>query len=1182
MAATFRAESFVAFHGRVADAKAVDERLHLVLTELATARVPAAINNLRAQRTALLCQAAIARADELFRLRRYEEALEDYRQVSKTILGLIEPKFSHFQPPLVWPEGALVTRAMTQVAAGLMTHVVPDEREVALVLPDSPSGIDPVTMKASPLATLSVTTKVSDAGQDLAAHAATAVSQGRYPEAAEMYSELLRAAPADGTQFQAEVLLNLAACEVQSNRYDAALRNLANAQRLFQRTGDQLGVAEAQHNTGLAHLRAGKGEEAIKALEAARKTAGEFSLLGLLERENTPPPSRRLNLTLPLINLRAASGVSALSRAETELSQPPRRLTTVSEPPQIDTGELAEALGSHDLALKLRPIGNQVAGADVRVTTPAQERLEDFGRTIELTAGAEPVRLSWTKQGPLSEAALTGVYQKRTAGAFAEVIGVPIHTPIDVIVNLPHLYHLVLPIKMGDCYQRLGEFAAAQEQYLRAARYQFINLEAEAPNLWQRLAENVLAWGDSLYREEETQQALPIYGLIMTPQTVAANSVLYTTVSLAPTGAVVKGWIEALVNGTPLPDLNPAVAHVLHSVRKRWAYINAGLDFFGDLATAVPPFTFKYLQEVARYFAQRAIQGEQRYIDFYTRFEQGQMTRREIQNANEVARLGVEVAQQNEAAAQATVAAAQASVALADLRHTNAQDQLDEFNDVAWELESLAGHIARGSAWTGGDLPNLHYSAEGRYDFDGPKHEVLQKLTSRQTAISNDLQRQRMQDTIAELNAARGISQAQRAIADARLAGARIETQIAQARARQSQEMLDAFNSQLFNPEQWLAMAGLMRVLSATALDRAIEVGRLMQKAYNFEQFDNRRVIRSTYNSAATNDLLGGEILLSDIDSFTHYHVTRVKQKPIPVKWALSLPEEFPGQFLQFTRTGVMQFDVDLQRAALAHPGTYRQQLIGVELEVDGFVPPVGLHGRLTNSGLGRYRDSAGAANLRVQPAETLVLSRYSRRQDAIILTPPPEMRALFEGNSVASGWTLEVPKSLNDADLNLIFDVRLVLYFECLFDATLFAQDTQPPAALTLTRSRGIYLKQHFPDAYFQLREHGVASVGLAALDFPRNQANPVLQSLALALVPAGSASLAGANLSVRYPGQAAPVAVAVTAEQAVPKAALPIVAGTSACGTYQIQLAEADQARKDDIDDLVLVLDYQYAQLA
>jgi hypothetical protein len=213
-----------------------------------------------------------------------------------------------------------------------------------------------------------------------------------------------------------------------------------------------------------------------------------------------------------------------------------------------------------------------------------------------------------------------------------------------------------------------------------------------------------------------------------------------------------------------------------------------------------------------------------------------------------------------------------------------------------------------------------------------------------------------------------------------------------------------------------------------------------------------------------------------------------------------------------------------------------------------------------------------------VQPAETLVLSRYNRRQDTVILSPPQEMRSLFEGNSVASGWTLEVPRAANDVDLRLLFDARLVLYFECLFDQTLFDKDSTPLQGVELERTRALNLRQHFPDAYFQLRETGKARFQLGEEQFPLNQRTPALRSLALALSPGQNGALNGARLAVSYPGQTAPVNVTVSAQNAVPKASLPLANRASALGTYEIALNQADLARKDAIEELTVVMEYRF----
>jgi hypothetical protein len=52
----------------------------------------------------------------------------------------------------------------------------------------------------------------------------------------------------------------------------------------------------------------------------------------------------------------------------------------------------------------------------------------------------------------------------------------------------------------------------------------------------------------------------------------------------------------------------------------------------------------------------------------------------------------------------------------------------------------------------------------------------------------------------------------------------------------------------------------------------------------------------------------------------------------------------------------------------------------------------------------------------------------------------------------------------------------------------------------------------------------------------------------------------------------------VTVSADNAVPKAGFPIGAAQSALGVYEIELDPADLARKDQIQDLNLVMDYRF----
>ena len=1185
-------------------------RLEATLEQSAT---PAVVGPLRIRASATRLQALLEEADDDFDAQRYESALEGYGKVAQQVLRLMKPDLGRYRLPVEWPTGPDMERAIIEAAAGLISRMTPEQSELPAVLLDEDLAVDGVSE-----ATLHPT--VSYAGEQAAVdrtveRAGAAAEQGRWQEAASLYERAL--GNVTDPEQRADIMLNLGVMTVQLDRPEQALRHFQQAESLFTEIDDELGLAQVAHNSGMAHLRAGEGESAAASLKQARDLVNRANLIDVLEPVTGGGPGGPGGGGIgpvdpggpggggigpvhpggpgggqigPVHPGRPGGGFHPLGSVvrpglpgvgvRSRLSVVGLEGTSISLSPQVEAQRTMVGLGTTDLTMRLRPVRKGTSVPDVPLETSIQRRQETFERMVVLPVGGEVARLTWSKDKRLEPEELRDVWARRVDARVLDDLTIDLDTPTGVLSNLGHLYHLVLPIRMGDCHHELGSYERAEAEYQRAASYQLVNRSLEGGDLWRRLAVNTVVWGDSLYRDGNAQAAADVYERLTTSDGGTPNSFMYRMDSLRPTAERVIEWLEAVAasdDDEALPDLNPAIAEAMQQVRRRWAYLAAGLDFFGGLGSVVPPFTFRYLQEVARYFANRAVHAEQRYIEFYNRFEEGQMTRKQLESAAEQAATDVDAARQHEQAAAATAKAADASVNLSDVRHQNAQDQLAQFNDVAWELTALAGHIARGNAWHGGDQPNLDYST-GRYHFDDDRHVVLQELTRRQSQITNRLQRKQMEGAVAEANAARDVARQQREVAEARRRAATIERQAAQQRARHARDLRDAFEERKFTPELWERMAGLMRHLAKEALDRALETARLMQQAYNFEELDDRQVIRGSYDPGSTQGLLGGELLLSDIDSFTAYHVSQVRHKPIPVKWAVSLAEHYPGQFLAFAHTGRLEFELDNQRLSMAHPGTYGHQLKAVEVEVDGFLPPFGLHGRLTNSGIGRFRDDDGGESVRIQPAETMILSRYDRRHDAIILSPPQNMRALFEGNAVASGWTLEVPPSANDVDLHVVFDIRLVLYFECRYDPELFAQDTQPQDGEDFEHSRALHLRQHFPDAYFQLREHGKASIEVTADDFPRNQRDPMLKSVALAVQATGGGSFEGTTLHVAYPGQATPVQVSVGAQNAVPGDDLPVDGQLSALGSWAIELDEDHIDRKDRIDDLILVVDYQF----
>lgn len=236
---------------------------------------------------------------------------------------------------------------------------------------------------------------------------------------------------------------------------------------------------------------------------------------------------------------------------------------------------------------------------------------------------------------------------------------------------------------------------------------------------------------------------------------------------------------------------------------------------------------------------------------------------------------------------------------------------------------------------------------------------------------SYEYQLGRMANQIEEMNATIPIAEAQRAAANARLRAAQLQAQAAQQRVALVADALHAFENEVFTPELWTRMAQIMRDISGSYQQWAIAAAKLMERAYNFENDSDLRVIRPEYSVPATGDLLAADLLLRDVDSFTYHYVANVTKKESHLKDVLSLRSEYPFQFRDFLRTGRMTFETSLHDFARRHPGFYGQRLAAVEVEVIGLLPPEGIRGTLRGGVVSRYAQADGGEKSRVHSLDT-------------------------------------------------------------------------------------------------------------------------------------------------------------------------------------------------------------------
>jgi hypothetical protein len=672
-------------------------------------------------------------------------------------------------------------------------------------------------------------------------------------------------------------------------------------------------------------------------------------------------------------------------------------------------------------------------------------------------------------------------------------------TPIHFVAYIPHLYFFVLPMSMGDCHAGMGNLDVARQTYASVLPYPFINKNYEIVKVWTRLAQTHLDLGDRAYRAAKDNAAgfaaAKAYyeAIVKTDKTLDATSPLYADAKFAALKARVVAFLQA-ANPAQVND-NPSVISLVLQAYAKLQQIKAGLNFFGFDPNYAPPFSFEYLQTTARYFAEHASQTEQRYIQYKSQAENEEFRRDQLDQQAEVARQSVILEQRGVTEAQAGVAVAGASLNYANAQVQAATDAKNQFAATRWELLELSGLEAWSSAASVGEDDEIKQTISG-YQYYSSDHkrrsDVLQDLATQRTLITQNLEAARLDQAVATAQAYKGVAQAQVGQAQARVAVAQQRVAIAQLQQRQAEENRDFLDVREFGARLWYELAQQARRITQRYLDMATEIAFLMERAYNAETERNLSVIRYDYHSTAAGNLMGADLLLTDIDSFTLDHLTTVKTKKVPVKKTISLADSYPTQFNRLQTKGWCTFETTLADFDRQHPGLYLAKVRNVEVVFVGLTGVRGVAGTLRNIGVSRFRASNGGTITRLYPADVMVLSQYEIRQDALTFRFNPNDLRLFENNGIDTLWRLDLPLDANDFDSTDILDVHLVLYYDGFFDPSL---ETQIRAALPANgaAARGVSMKLSSPDELFYLKNQGEAELVFGADDFPRNQKDRV-----------------------------------------------------------------------------------------
>ncbi|MGP1373758.1 MAG: hypothetical protein ACTS3T_13090 [Almyronema sp.] len=1131
-------------------------------------------------------QRQLAIANRLLMARKYSSALAKYRHIRGLIAATLRPQISVLNGTLVNHSQfdlAQIADPLVAVSANLLSQTP----VTASTLPEKfrSSKVNLPTEVVKQFTTFEqVGLKDREAAiGTLLDEASVLIKNRQFKPATRLFEQALE--QTEASELRGALLHDLAILQERSGDRPTALQTMQRSVKTY----SQIDQPEAQITalTTLAGIQArGKDEAAAnQTLKTISNLQQERNVFPIVVTANTRvaetellTPTRSTVARLNEPNLPLSR--SPLTSSERVVAGTPSVLTPNLSRPTISRETITRSpstpVATRTLELNLaeieaQPVELLAATAFGQRQTQKQMTIVDSQQTahaIQLNgnAASELSRFYTTLQTTQDVGLLMGYLQSYTV----------------TVAYLTHVYAWVIPMAMGDCLVALGDYAAAEREYLSTLNYRYLNEVVEVVNLWLRLAELYLDWGDRLYRQarndvSEFSKAREKYeNVLLLNNTIRSSSPLYQSPKFSRMSQRVNTAIQALfVNSTHL-DENPRLLIALWRARHQIFKIDNELNFIG-LGVHIPPFSFEYLQNLARYFAQHASQVEQMYIQFQSTGENEELREQQMAQQAELAIASVELEQRGVNEAQEGVDVAQANFNYTQVQINNAIALRDQFNSVKSELQELS----RLQAWAGAasnDEVKLKVDNATYYSTDSkPRSHVLFDLANRRAQISNQIESTRLQHAVNSANAYSQVAQQQVQQAQARVAVAEQRVAIAQLQAQHAQENLAFLSEREFTSALWYNLAREARRLAQRYLDMAIEVATLMEKAYEAETGRDLRKIKFEYGLDRLNGLLGSEALLLDVDYFS-LDAVRTKSKKAQMKQIISLADTFPSAFNQLLQTGQTFFETTLEHFDRRYPGFYLQKVKQVELVFVGLNGTEGIHGTLRNIGLSQFRQKNGTVVNQTYPADVMPLSDYNVKQDAIVFQLDSRELRLFENNGIATLWQLDLPLAVNTFDLGQILDIQMVLYYDGFFDARL---EQQIKATLPAVGSgaRALSLRLYAADELFFLKSQGTAELAIAPELFPANQTQPVLKHYRIQAMGAAS-TVAGLNLRIDFINAGVSHTFQLDSDGNADDASFSDPLDRSLFDTWRLTIDPADNPSVDlsQLDDIAVYVEYTF----
>jgi len=705
-------------------------------------------------------------------------------------------------------------------------------------------------------------------------------------------------------------------------------------------------------------------------------------------------------------------------------------------------------------------------------------------------------------------------------------------------LKLMIFHRITLQLAKAEALKNMNSFNEAENLLRAILNETYLNKRIEIPYVKLRLSEVLLEWGDTLYKVGKIDNVNEVEGAVDKYLQVLQvfPAYLKKTVAKTPddlpddivkTSSVIRKAIRrqfhfsdqslvynkllknSIVNlnsieldrkiksGFAIDQItsNPLVLRSMKLATIGLIKIDSNLNYFGYHDDYVPIWRYKILLESTRYFLEKARSAERDYLNFYEKGYAEEEKARTLSQSIATQTMSCKIANEKVKQQKKRVDIAGDQVSLFDMRKKHAKDNASDAIAVGYASAfSFSTSVSIGFPKGGSVSAGVSFSpgaiAQGYYN-----------------AAKLDRQRR-------EMGAQQSIARKEKEVAKTELKISEISRDIDNLNLTFANNNLNYLRSKPLNKELWFNLGRTMRDMSRQYLNQSIMLAWLTEQAYEYEYDKKINIIKFDYSNAASENMLGADILLRDLDAIEYDRLSTVKTKETPLKHTISLSELDPIAFQRFTKNGLLNFSTSLESLDTKFPGTYLARIKGIEVKLNALVGKSSVvAGRVTHRGVSMFRfvrkewtqtpppfdaeyGNSFSSNvvqdylydsgehdfylkLSSGPAETLALSQFSLKEDSVYFEVEKEHLKLFEDIGYAGEWTLEISPSSNDFDFNTILDAEITFYLSANYDEELryrvenhyryniknAINENEPPVA-GLPR----IFSQLYPDAYYLL----------------------------------------------------------------------------------------------------------------